>query len=113
MFDGTCLSPAYKTESVHNTREQIIKYDNLSGGVLCVILYELLYRQRRLYTIICMPFIIVCDHRTVVKTRRTSMYIKKNIPQKSKPETGRKLVVTAATGAMSCTIAWLSYCGVV
>lgn len=43
MFDGTCLSPAYKTESVYNMREQIIKYDNLSGGVLCVILYELLY----------------------------------------------------------------------
>lgn len=113
MFDGTCLSPAYKTESAYNMREQIIKYYNLSGGVLCVILYELLYIDNDDCTLyICMPFIIVCDHRTVVKTRRTPMYKKKKyISQKSKPETGRKLVVTAATEAMS----WLSYyyCGVV
>jgi len=66
-------------------RKQIIKYDNLSGGVLCIILYELLYRQRRLnhYTVyIYIPFIIVCDRpdgRKISMHANNVYYIEKKI----------------------------------
>lgn len=97
-------------------REQIIKYDNLSGGVLCIILYELLYRQRRLnhyVYIVYMPFIILRDRRTVVKTQYTPIgnvyYMGKKIAKiKTRWDWKRKLVVPAATGAMSLTVVWLS-----